>query len=176
MTSTFGSVSELSSTIQPPSGPGRTNTSGTIGCTSVEPNARPGFGLSRRISRDHVGEILVADAADFSQRRKFAPGQQIEMSDQRLHRRIETIALPELDRQAFVEIARAHAGRFEALHDGEHRFDFRQWRAELFRHCRKVAGEIAGLVDQIDEVLADHAPHRIADRERRAARQDDPPA
>ena len=33
LTSTRGSVSELSSTSQPPSGPARTNTSGTIGCT-----------------------------------------------------------------------------------------------------------------------------------------------
>jgi len=45
LTSTFGKVSELSSTRKPPSGPGRTKTSGTIGCTTVVPKARPGFGL-----------------------------------------------------------------------------------------------------------------------------------
>ena len=49
-------------------------------------------------------------------------------------------------------------------------------RAELFGDRRQIAGEIAGLVDEIDEVLADHAPHRIGDRERRAARRDDRPA
>ena len=35
--STFGKVSELSSTCHVPSGAARTNTSGTIGCTIVEP-------------------------------------------------------------------------------------------------------------------------------------------
>ena len=144
---------------------GRTNTSGTIGCTRVEPKARPGFGLSRRISAIMSARSSSPTPQISRKRRKVAPGKQIEMSDQRLHRRIEAVALPELDRQAFVEIARAYAGRIEALQDGEHRFDFRQRRAELLRHGRKIAGEIAGLVDQIDEVLADHAPHRIADRE-----------
>ena len=31
---------------------------------------------------------------------------------------------------------------------------------------RKIAGEIAGLVDQIDQILPDHATRRIGDRER----------
>ena len=34
--------------------------------------------------RDHVGEILIADAADFFQRGEIAPGEQIEPRDQRL--------------------------------------------------------------------------------------------
>ena len=46
---------------------------------------------------DHVGEILVADAADPPQRGEVALGEQIEAADQRLHRRIEAVALPELD-------------------------------------------------------------------------------
>ncbi len=37
------------------------------------------------------------DAAELAQRREVALGQQIEMADQRLHRRIEAVALLELD-------------------------------------------------------------------------------
>ena len=62
--------------------------------------------------------------------------------------------------EAFGEIAGAHAGRIEALQDREHRLDLGQRRAELLADLREVAGEVAGLVDQIDEVLADHAPRR----------------
>ena len=69
-------------------------------------------------------------------------------------------------REAFGEIARADAGRIEALQDGEHRLDLGERRAELLGDRRQVAGEIAGLVDQIDQILADHAARRIGDRER----------
>ena len=106
------------------------------------------------------------DAADPAQRRKVAPGQQIEMRDQRLHGGIEAVALLELDGEAFGEIARAHARRVEPLQDGEHRFDLGQRRAELLADLRQIAGEVAGLVDQIDEILPDHAPGRIGDRQR----------
>ena len=62
---------------------------------------------------------------------------------------------------------RAHTpGGSKLLQQAQHRLDLGQRRAELLGDRRKVAGEIAGLVDQIDQVLADHAPHRIGDRER----------
>ena len=105
----------------------------------VEPKARPGLGLSARISRDHVGEILVVDAADLLQRRKLALGEKIEMSDQRLHGGIEAIALLELDRQALGEIARAHAGRIEGLHHFQHRLDLGKGRAELVGDVGEIA-------------------------------------
>ena len=116
--------------------------------------------------RDHVGEILVADAADFLQRGEIAPRQKIELRDQRLHRGIVAVVFLELDREALGEIARADAGRIEGLQDGEHGFDFGDAGAEPFRGRREIAGQIAGFVDQIDQVLPDHAPHRIGDGER----------
>ena len=69
-------------------------------------------------------------------------------------------------RQAFGEAARADAGRVEGLQDREHRLDFRDRGAELLGDRREIAGQVAGLVDQIDEILADHAARRIGDRER----------
>ena len=153
MTSTFGKVSEFSSTSQPPSGPVRTNTSGTIGCTTAEPNARPGLGLSRRISA-----IMSVRSSSSTPQSGAAPAKSrratsSRCADQRLHRGIEAVALLELDRQAFAQIARAHAGRIEGLQDREHRFDLGQRRAELLGDRCKIAGEIAGLIDQIDQVL-----------------------
>ncbi len=116
--------------------------------------------------RDHLGQILIADAADLLQGGEIAPGEKIEPPDQRLHGRIEAIALLELDRQAFGEVARANAGRVEGLQDGENGLDLGQRGAELFRRRGDIAGEITELVDQIDQILRDHAPHRIGNGQR----------
>lgn len=113
MTSTFGSVSELSSTSQLPSGPGRTNTSGTTGCTRVEPEPDARARVEPVDFPDHVDEVFVVDAAAAAQRHEVALGEQIQARDQRLHGGIELVALPELDREAFGEVARADAGRTE---------------------------------------------------------------
>ena len=100
----------------------------------VEPKARPGFGLSARISAIISARSSSSDAANLAKRGEIALGEQIETADQRLHGRIETVALLELDGEALGEIARADARRIEALHDGKHRLDLRQRRAELFGH------------------------------------------
>src|SRR5262245_34705667 len=135
--------------MKPPSGPGRTNTSGTMGCTSVEPKARPGLGLSLRTSA-----IMSAKSSSPTpqMRRKVALGQQIEMGNERLHRGIEAIALPELDGEAFREIARTHARRIETLQDRQHGIDLGSRRAQLLGDEREIAVEVAGLVDEIDEI------------------------
>ena len=80
--------------------------------------------------------------------------------------RIVAVAFLELDRQAFGEIARANAGRIEGLQNVEDGLDLRDAGAELFRRGGEVARQITGLVDQIDQVLTDHALHRIGDGER----------
>ncbi len=88
------------------------------------------------------------------------------MSQQRLHRRIEAITLLELDGKTLREIACANARGIEALQNGEHGLDLAKARPQLFRDRCEVAIEIAGLIDQIDEVLPDHAAGRIGERER----------
>ena len=97
---------------------------------------------------------------------EIALGQQIEMVDQCPHRRIVAVALLELDREAFGQVARADAGRIERLQDGQHRLDFGARRPEFFRDGIEIAAQVAGLVDHIDQVLADHAANRIGDRQR----------
>ena len=125
-----------------------------------------GFGVEPAQFGDHVGQIFVADGADLLQRRKIAPRNQIEPRDQRLHRRIVAIAFLELDGQAFGEIARANAGWVEGLQDGKNRLDLADASAELVGGCRQIAGEVAGFIDHADEVMTDHAPNRIWNRQR----------
>ena len=115
---------------------------------------------------DHVGQVFLAHAADAAQGREIALGKQIEMSNERLHRGIEAIALLELDGEAFREIARTHAGGIETLQDRQHGVDLGSRRAQLLSDQREIAVEIAGLVDEIDEILPDHAPRRIDHRKR----------
>ena len=47
----------------------------------------------------------------------------------------------------------------------QHGFDLGDAGAELFRGRRQIAGQISGLVDEIDQILPDHAPHRIGNRQ-----------
>ena len=57
-------------------------------------------------------------------------------------------------------------GGIEALQDGEHGLDLGLRSTELLADLREVAREIAGLVDHVDEILTDHAPCRVGDRQR----------
>ena len=82
---------------------------------------------------------------------------------QRGHRGIEPVALAQLNGEAFGEIARAYARRIEALQPRQHRLDPRERRPELFAGLGEIAGEIAGFVDEIDEILRDHALGRIGE-------------
>ena len=63
---------------------------------------------------------------------------------------------------------RAHTpGRIEALQDRQHGLDLGGAARRASRATdRKIAAEVAGLVDEIDQILPDHAPHRIGDRKR----------
>ena len=82
------------------------------------------------------------------------------MLDQRLHRRIVAIELAQLDREAFAQISRADAGRIEFLQHRENRFDVRLRRAEPLGGLAQIRRQIAGLVDEIDQILPDHALRR----------------
>ena len=77
------------------------------------PKARPGLGSRRRIS----ATMSARSSSSTPQIRRrlaiIAPGEQRQIGDQRLHRRIVAVALDQLQRQAFGEIAREHAGRLK---------------------------------------------------------------
>ena len=137
---TFGSVSELSSTCQVPSEcrPHIHIRHDRLHHGRAEGEARLGIEIADL--GDHVGEILVVDAAQAAQGGEVALGQEIEMLHQRAHRRIEAVAVLELDGEAFGEIARADAGRIERLQDGEHGLDVGARRAEFVGDGVEIAG------------------------------------
>ena len=110
---------------------------------------------------DHVRQIFVTHAAEPAQGRQIAPRQQIEMRDECLHRGVESVALLELNGETFRQIARAHAGRIEPLQGGQHAFHHGARRAQFLRDHRQVAAEVTGLIDKIDQILPDHALHRV---------------
>ncbi len=115
---------------------------------------------------DHVGDILVVDTAEFSQACDIALGQQIQMLDQRLHRRVVTVEFAELDRQALAQVSRADAGRIEFLQHRQHRFDIVGRGAEPLGGLAQIRRQITRLVDQIDQVLPDHALRRRGESHR----------
>ena len=79
------------------------------------------------------------------------------MFDQRLHRGIVAVEFAKLDREAFAQIARADAGRIEFLQHRKHRIDICLRGAEPLGGLSEIRRQIAGIVDQIDQILPDHA-------------------
>ena len=129
-------------------------------CVRAEPNFRPGLGSRRRISP--IMSVMSSSSTPHSLRKRgdVALGQQIEMLDQRLHRGVVAVEFAELDREAFAQIPRADAGRIEFLQHGEHGLDVRLRRAEPLGGLAEIGRQIAGVVDQIDQILPDHALRR----------------
>ncbi len=82
------------------------------------------------------------------------------MLDQRLHRRVVAIEFAQLDRQALAQVSRADAGRIEFLQHREHRLDVLGRCAEPLGGLAEIRRQIARLIDEIDQVLADHALRR----------------
>ena len=62
-------------------------------------------------------------------------------------------------------------GGSKPLQDAEHSFDLLDASAEFFRRRFEIAADIAGFVDQIDQILADHPPRRCVDRQRQLLAQ-----
>ena len=88
------------------------------------------------------------------------------MLDQRGHDRIVAVALLQLQRQAFAQVAGEHAARLEALHHRQGLLDKLERRAEQLGKRGKIAAEVAALVGHVDEMLADQPPRRIGEGER----------
>ena len=71
-------------------------------CVRARAEFQAGLWIEPADLADHVGDILVIDAAELAQGGDIALGQQIEMLDERLHRRVVAIKFTQLDRQAFA--------------------------------------------------------------------------
>ena len=114
---------------------------------------------------DHLGEVVGIDAADRRQPPHLPSRQQIEIVEQRRHRRIQPIALGELRRQAFLQIAREQPDRIEPHHPRAHRLDTLQRNRHRTGDRRGIRGQPPGRAQQRDQMRADHAIDRIGKRQ-----------
>ena len=79
------------------------------------------FGIEFDVSNDASPSSIEYTSGEGVERTfQVAAGNQIEVFEERRHRRIVAVALAELDRQAFGQIARPDTGRLEALNQAEH--------------------------------------------------------
>ena len=139
--------------------------SGTTSCAGAIVVARRRLRIERADLGDHVRKIIGIDAADRRQPPQVAPRQQIEIVEQRRHRRIQPVALGELRGQAFLQVAREQPDRIEPHHARPHRLDPLERNRHRIGDRRGLRGQPPGRAQQRDQVRADHAVHRIVERQ-----------
>ena len=100
---------------------------------------------------------LPVDAAARRQGVQIAPGDQVEIVEQALHRRVELAAFGELQGQTFAQIARAHPHRFAGVQTRQSALDTGRGTAQATGDAPRVAGEIPRFVERVDEPGADEA-------------------
>jgi hypothetical protein len=87
------------------------------------------------------------------------------LSIERDHGRIVAVDLLQLQRQAFLEIAREYAGGVALLKLDENRLDMGGRGAECLGHRCDVGAQVTSLVQRTDEMLADQPLGGGFDRE-----------
>ena len=135
-------------------------TSATSGWIGAPPKARPGLGSSRRISASHVGDVLLVDAANLAQSGEIALG----ASSGRL---ATSACIAGSKRSRSRSWMARHSARSRAptpggskrLNHRQHALDRVDRRVEAVGDLGDVVAQIAGLVDRVDEDVADQ-PHR----------------
>ena len=141
-------------------------TSATSGWIGASPKARPGLGSSRRSSAAISATSSASTPQSLASWAKSRLGDERQIGDENFHRRIVAVALLELDRQTFGEIARADAGGIEALHQRQNRSVSRQIGVQPVGDVGDALAQIAGLVDPVDDRLADEPAAGIGAGER----------
>ncbi len=106
----------------------------------LEVEGLAGTRIERAQLGQHVAQILVVDAAAAAQLAEFAGSHEIEIVEQRLHRRIEAIALGELGAQALGDGAREETGRLHLAQPRPDRFDDARCRSRRPRRRRRRRG------------------------------------
>ena len=85
--------------------------------------AKRRLGIERTDLGHHVGQIFGIDAADLEQRRYVTRRQEFQIVEQGLDRRVQTVALPQLERQTLAQVSGEDTGRIEALDPQQNLFD-----------------------------------------------------
>jgi hypothetical protein len=109
----------------------------------------------------HLGEVLVVDAAQALQARQVPLRDEVEAGDERRHRGIEAVALAKLERETLSKVARTNSRRVEGLDQREHLLHLGQRRTEPLRELVERLDAVARLVDRVDQVAADEPLARV---------------
>ena len=91
----------------------------------------------------------------------LAPFQKIEVLDQPAHRRVEPVALGQLQGQALGQIARPHPGRLAALHQRQRRLHLLRRGAEAGGNLGQVGAQKSVLVELLDKQARQQQHRRI---------------
>src|SRR5699024_3662634 len=110
--------------------------------TGIEP---PQFG-------QHVYQVFAVAADGLEQAGHVVGGQKVEIVEQALHYRIEPVALGQLHAEAFGNSAGKDADGIAPPQGAENGFHIGQLGAEQFGNIGEFDGEIAGLVEPIDQM------------------------
>src|SRR5205807_6116901 len=92
-----------------------------------------------------------------------AGGEQRQVVEQSPHRRIEPVAVAQLQGETFRQIAGENARRVELLQPGKNRFDSPRLAAEELRHAIQTGAQVTCFVEQIEKVKRDDPVGRVAE-------------
>jgi len=119
------------------------------------------LGIERPYFGDHTRQVLRVDGAEPHERRRVPTGDKGQVIEHDSHGRVEAIAVAQLQRQAFGQIAREYTGWIEALQLSQRRIDARPRTSETFGKRREIVRQIAGFIHHGDEILPDNSIDRI---------------
>ncbi len=108
----------------------------------------------------------MIDAAKFFERRKITTRKQIEIVDERFHRRIKPVLETKLNCQTFAQIACKKARRIKALHFMQNAFDMDSFDTEILRKQGNISTQITAFIQRICQSCCNKAISRGGKRQR----------
>ena len=122
---------------------------------------RAGLGVHGADPAHALANALFVDAAPRRQTFQVAAGDEVEIVEKALHRRVELAAFGELQGETFAQVPRAHPDRFAGVQTLQSGFHPGPRAAEARGDAPDVAGEISGFVERVDEPGADQPFARV---------------
>ncbi len=116
-------------------------------------------------------QFVLIDLANPAQLGVIAGSDQLQIFEQPGDDGIEAVAFGELQGQALGERPGADADRLEPVQHGQNAFNHADGSAQPFRDFITPAFEIARLVDEVDQMIADQAVGRFGNRDMQLAAQ-----
>ncbi|MDE0254595.1 MAG: hypothetical protein OYG32_07350 [Rhodospirillaceae bacterium] len=128
--------------------------------------------IERAETVEKARQVAGFDASGGGKGLRAAFGQQRQLVQQRVHRRIERVGVQELQAQAFAQVPGKEAGRSQSLQPSQDVGDQRLRHTAKGGDVAGVAREISCLVEQAAQIDCDRALNRIGERKRNIFEED----